>query len=140
MKGLSSHDSAFFAALAIALIAVSAFAVLSIVSSKSEEPYSELYFDIASIASSASPGEVVSFNFFVENHEKEAMQYSYSVLINDVMAKDGLLFLGDNEKKSVEESIALSQDLEKQKVEVQLRNALNEPYNIFFWVDVGAVE
>jgi hypothetical protein len=135
MAEFSRQESVFFAMLAAAIIAVCLALVFLVVLSRAPEPYTELYFDLGSIQSSASPAESLGFRFFVENHEGGSMDYTYSVLVNESVVEKGRLSLAGGEKTAVSESVVLPDERGNQKIGVEVENAFQERYSIFFWVE-----
>lgn len=137
MEEFSKQESFLFTTLVFAIIIVSVALLFFVLISKAPEPYTELYFLPNSLPEKAFAGDSVSVKFFAENHEGREMNYTYSLLLNSSAIKNGAFAIENGAIKEISESIILPTAGAGQKISVELKNAQQETYSIFFWIDVG---
>jgi len=129
-------DFFLLSALCIAIIVI--FGLLLFYSALQQKPetFSQVYLDQKTAISSISPNAEFPVSFFIENFEGKTAEYSYRIIAENQIKKQGTISLQDKEKKEITENISFSlSHPDKQKVLIEIRKAgKTEPYTLWFWV------
>lgn len=128
----------YFDFLLVGLIVLVAILLALSFFNAQQQAYSLLFFE-GQPQETVIVGKALAVDFFIENHEGEATDYSYSIIAEGETKIQKTITVGNSEKKKLTESISFkAASSEKQKVLVQLQKPDSEqPYEIFFWVSVG---
>ena len=100
------------------------------------ETFTELYFDDnIHLPSTVIPRHPYLFQFTLHNLEGKDMEYAYDVYVetghNKLIFDKGIVFVKENEYKTIQERFAATSDLPKSEITVDL---INKNQQIDFWI------
>ncbi|MCK4884165.1 MAG: hypothetical protein KAS30_04800 [Candidatus Diapherotrites archaeon] len=139
-SAMDKEEDFLFKILVAAFIVVLLFLVYSVATEKPVY-FSQLYFNEETVPSEVDVNSSFSFSFVIENHEEEAFQYSYLLMINGETSDQLTYTVPDVVQKEdkIERTLSLTLGPSDEPVKVGIKvptPSSDEPLDIHFWVDV----